>query len=193
LPLLNPQYNTTFSPNTPSSDWVSVLHKNVQQNGHYQVRINLGGNRFIVSSIQTCDLVTSQFQDEIIIHVDQFGTSPVSLEYNTLAHCSRAFDVSSLTEDLKSLSQWKTHVIFEAVAEARGPKEDTVTPAEKEKQQQQQAEPGFFQKYWYIIVPLGLMVILNNTLGGGATEPQAEGQGGDANRANTATRRPRRQ
>jgi len=65
----------------------------------------------------------------------------------------------------------KTTVTLKRAHEVTRPIEIVETVEEKEKQQPQ----GFFQKYWYFIVTVVVMMVFNAVMGGANTDPTAVG------------------
>jgi len=146
-------------------------------------------------SVLACSLVASDFQDGIILHLDNTGAI-ISFDYYTPVACTTHQQLIQNQEKFRnrfvsSKPQWKTTLTIQKAVESPSPVMDnpvSSTDIEKEQQQQppKEQEQGFFAKYWYVIVPMVAMMLVNNLLSGAA-----DGAGGGTQRGSaTAQRRP---
>jgi len=155
----------------------------VEKNGFYQIRVSISNanDLFVSSSVRACSLVSSHFLDTLTLNLDPTGNLVGIDCLLPLSQCEgNKFDLT----DINTIN-WNTSVLINFGVEAKGVKElspappptpppispDGTTPPAEEKQE------GFFQKYWYFIVPLGIMMLINSLMG---AAPDQAGQGQQA-------------
>jgi len=122
----------------------------------------------LFSSINACRLGSSQYKDNFVLHLGTDGNL-VSFEYNAdgddvcLAESSSNTEISIRTSAL--ISRPKEMEVMEPKVD-EGPMDEKGQPLKGKAPEGPGGVFGFFQRYWYIIVP---MMILQ--LAGGAAEP----------------------
>jgi len=130
----------------------------------YTVKITEYGTKV---SVPMCDLIASNLHDQLTIFLDHTGNF-IHINYHTSKTCTSGTEVSS--NNITQLGNWQTTVSIKRLAESERPVEIIETPEEKEKE-----KPGFFQKYWYFIVTVVIMMVFNAVMGGSNVDPSQAG------------------
>jgi len=163
---------------------IELLKILIETKGFYRIRISTAQNVYTMAAAKACDIVASNFEDEILLHLDSLGNI-VDIDY--ILHSSCVEDNRDYLKKLnESHSEWKTRVTFQTPFEPSGVVLEIIN-SEQENKEKQEQEKGFFAKYWYFFVPLVVMVVLN-TIAGAIQLPE-EGTGNRAGQV-ARTRRP---
>ncbi|KAK3816580.1 MAG: hypothetical protein J3Q66DRAFT_342874 [Benniella sp.] len=120
-----------------------------------------------MSSIKSCLLVASDFQEKVTLHLDHDRQVYAFDYYTTASKCEKEHEAEYA---LTSLDQFKNMKVDLALsntgAKARYTKAQTLR---LDQTGQPEAEKTFFQKYWMYILPIVLVMLL----GGGEPEKTA--------------------
>jgi hypothetical protein len=134
---------------------------------------------WIYAAIPACQLQLSKFQEQLTLHMDRFGNL-ASAEYSNPSYgdCSSKELMASVRLPKKRAKMRTSAVVLFALEVDQPPtrikgnlfiKGAGIDGKEAErKAKEAAAQPGFLRRYWYIIVPVGIMVMLSN-----AVDPEA--------------------
>jgi len=159
---------------------------------------------YVFTSVNTCLLIAFSFEALITIHVNKEKTHVIGMDYSVKDNSNGTLCYSfeaSLWSEFDKLEQKLVHSMLEwgtteirlssgiegskpMIAEVRA-----IEEAEAEKEKQQQQQPGFFQKYWYIFLPVGIMVLLNNVASGIQQQQSQENGSQDHSQSSSVARR----
>lgn len=128
-------------------------------------------------SIRACDLVRSRLKDEIMVTVvagkPQYATGRAVLTH-AMANQQPPY---TFDETFPERGVWDTSVVFRLPSRGNSPRVDEAIAPEARTPEQKAAETkgqqGFLEKYWYILLPLSVYMIMQNmnpppaTQGGG--------------------------
>ncbi|CAG8453104.1 2688_t:CDS:2 [Ambispora leptoticha] len=129
-------------------------------------------NKSFISFTKWCLLLTSDFEDEIIIHLDKDSNLFHFDYYTTQPLCTASSDAY---KNVPSIPKFKTTAQTIKAVKGVRPKLAKAAPLRPDGTiETPPPEKSFLQKYWIYIVPL-LIVLL---FGGGPEEEGQRGQGG---------------
>ncbi|KAI9281251.1 hypothetical protein BC943DRAFT_330019 [Umbelopsis sp. AD052] len=143
----------------------------------YQVKVVDEATKDIVlSSIKLCQLAASGFNDQFIVHVSENGDFTHVDYYSTVSDCfegapTKSSEFTSTVEVVRPDQPSRPALGKLSGSGQKSPQTAKSVEGEADKPEE---EKTFFQKYWYIL--LGVMVMIITT----ATQepPAAQGQGG---------------
>mmetsp|Transcript_18190 Transcript_18190/g.31400 ORF Transcript_18190/g.31400 Transcript_18190/m.31400 type:complete len:325 (-) Transcript_18190:151-1125(-) len=129
----------------------------LQSQSLYRVRLpsnlhNPSSSPYLVASVPACVLLGASFRDSLHLHVDPSGNID-ALRYTTPdAPCVTTPSAVWPPQFNTSVRLWYP---------SDGPRPNTeLFAAAAERKGAENAEPGFLRKYWYIVVPAGLMMLV---------------------------------
>jgi len=161
----------------------------IETNGLYQVRLRSSASNssspYVLAALRICDLVKSGFKEEIKLLLDSTG-AVLSLEYRAPAGVFSAKRECSNPNSLPSTVAFSSAVAHLLPTPAQqisiqppntppppGMQGVKATNPDGTPMQGEQKQPGILRKYWYIILPLALMILTS-----GAEPPPQGGAGG---------------
>ncbi|OQS00318.1 hypothetical protein THRCLA_06025 [Thraustotheca clavata] len=190
------EVNIDFAPAKPTATFPTKLVLNEQQRNAFHKLVNHGGlytirarsepgnpnSPFVVASVPACFLMKARFREDLAFHVNEVGYL-ISMEFRApYVDINTCKDVAKRV--LKEANFYSTGNIFgaadgpevprTAMASVKVAAPPGVTPVRSENEPETEEQPSFFRKYWYIIVPL-MLVLLQ-----GGTEAPAQGGAGAA-------------
>ncbi|KAF0977767.1 hypothetical protein FDP41_003089 [Naegleria fowleri] len=153
------------------------------ENLMYQLRFRspTNGEILAMNSISMCALISSKFKEvwhlqydvkEHLISVSLHAENVPSIPYHART-CSDEV-ISSLQKLKNGLLQNGVRETVRVVTHNAPKTSEKVsfagikTPEEKRRELEQANEPGFFRKYWYLLVPAGLILLSSMFTGGGS-------------------------
>lgn len=161
-----------------TAEETSKLRRLAEEGEFYRLRLPSlpGSNRKVVASIPACALFVAGFEETISLHMDLSGNL-VSFDYATTSQlssiCSKQVLAASMREqeaDSGETVEMQTSVVLARPRQAhRIPTRimETLPPPPglehlrvKTKEEEAANQPGFFRRYWYIIVPVMLMMLV---------------------------------
>lgn len=155
----------TFSPQE-----VKVFQELVQNDGYYRVRVrsdpNTADSPYVISVIQACQLLVSNFEEVFTLHLDKKGLL-VGLDFQAshghqscMGNAEVPNEVDLISSATALLPTESKEIKIKQVGPAAGaqPQQMNQPPpgveaVHDEKNPPKPAEQSFFRKYWYIIVP----------------------------------------
>jgi len=171
-----------------SSEDVAAFKHLVKAGGFYRIRVRSNpddaSSHYVMAALPACQLFLAGFKEKLVIRFDLEG-SIAAIEY------ANPFFPGDCVKRLTSGSKSKGSIRIRSAATIAVP-EDAPSPplrisgnmfvkgAEQIIAGNKKAAPqkSFFQKYWHIIVPVGILFMLSNALapapagGGGGTPAQ---------------------
>lgn len=168
---------------------VAAFKRLVSTNGFYRVRIRNAESDgpWMMASLPACVLNGNKFRDTFHMFIDKSGDI-IGFNYQAVSQNSNC-DIASIGNEIKVLSKSKVSIpaasqhLPESVPIKTMVGTSSLTPGKEnpstktsdvgsdddDDSEENKPEPGFFRKYWYLLVPVALLSFL-------APAPEAGGE-----------------
>ena len=166
---------------------LEVFKDLVKSDGFYRVRVVADAatsapsgdadGPYVMASIRACQMLLHQFDEQFLFHMDD-ANNIISLEYQNPHAPDEDGDcpVARLHKRQRNKLEFKSSAtVFMPVEAAPIPLRVVGNPFVKgakpagngkpgEAGEAEKPQPGFFRRYWYIIVPVGLLMVLSSAM-----------------------------
>jgi hypothetical protein len=146
------------------------FEKAIEANAFYKVRLATGSPHlpFVVSAVKACALLSSNFDERIVLHLDN-KYNVIGIDYSS----GNGTCLQNITHKIRDKKiEFKTIAELQFAAEAPKPLVDEVKQQSQE--QDKKNEPNFFAKYWYYIVPIVLIILTSALISPAPSETDSD-------------------